>query len=76
VTRLLTVADVCDVLRCSRTYVYSLMQRGDLRVLKLGRLTRIPVDAVEEFIAQKVHDSTYDVCESWSNGGARETRRG
>lgn len=69
---LLTIRDVGERLQCSKAYVYVLLQRGELRALKLGRLTRIPVEAVEEFIAQKVESATYDVCERWAIGGERD----
>jgi excisionase family DNA binding protein len=69
--RLLTVDDVCNRLQCGRTYVYALLQKGTLRAVKLGRLTRIPLAELEEFIAHKVADAPYDVCERWSRGGDR-----
>jgi excisionase family DNA binding protein len=70
--QLLTVRQVCDRLQCSRTYAYGLLQRGQLRAVKLGRLTRIPLHTLEEFIAHKVADAQYDVCERWSLGGDRD----
>ena len=47
---LLDVKEVASVLGCGRTYVYGMIQRGELPVVKLGRLTRIPVRAVAEFV--------------------------
>ena len=49
---LLSVRDVCAALQCGRTFVYDLLQKGELRAIKLGRLTRIPRAALEEFIAR------------------------
>jgi excisionase family DNA binding protein len=49
---LLTIRDVCAVLQCGRTFVYDLLQKGELRAIKLGRLTRIPRAVLEEFIAR------------------------
>jgi excisionase family DNA binding protein len=40
-------------LSCGRTYVYELIKRGDLPVVKLGRLTRIPIEALEAFVARQ-----------------------
>jgi excisionase family DNA binding protein len=49
---LLSVSDVCVALRCGRTFVYDLLQKGELRAIKLGRLTRISRAVLEEFIAR------------------------
>jgi len=70
-SQLLTVRQVCDRLQCSRTYAYGLLQRGQLRAVKLGRLTRIPLLTLEEFIAHRMAEAQYDVCERWSPGGDR-----
>ncbi|MHB1502094.1 MAG: helix-turn-helix domain-containing protein [Candidatus Dormibacteria bacterium] len=47
---LLNVNEVASLLGCGRTYVYGMIQRGELPVVKLGRLTRIQVCALDEFI--------------------------
>jgi excisionase family DNA binding protein len=52
--RLLDVREVAVVLGCGRTYVYELIGSGALPVVKLGRLTRIPIGAVDEFISHKL----------------------
>ena len=49
---LLSVRDVCVALQCGRTFVYELLQKGELRAIKLGRLTRISRTVLEEFIAR------------------------
>ena len=49
---LLSVRDVCAALQCGRTFVYDLLQKGELRAIKLGRLTRISRSVLEEFIAR------------------------
>jgi excisionase family DNA binding protein len=41
-------------LSCGRTYVYELLKRGELPVVKLGRSTRIPVDALEAFVEERL----------------------
>src|SRR5437660_1081609 len=66
-SRLLTIRQVCDRLQCGRTYTYALMQQGALRAVKLGRLTRIPLSELEEFVAHRIADAPYDVCERWSS---------
>ena len=47
---LLNVNEVASLLGCGRTYVYGMIQRGELPVVKLGRLTRVPRPAVEEYV--------------------------
>ena len=47
---LLSVTDVCRVLQCGRTFVYELLRRGDLKAIKLGRLTRFSQEALAAFL--------------------------
>src|SRR5450432_741606 len=51
---LLTVPEVAFMLGCGRTLVYELIGSRQLPIVKIGRLTRVPVDAVDEFIAGRV----------------------
>jgi excisionase family DNA binding protein len=53
---LLTVQEVAAALRCGRTCVYELVGRGELPVIKLGRLTRIPAAALEAFVSRRIED--------------------
>ena len=53
--RLLDVRDVAKALRCGRTYVYELINRGELHAMKLDRLTRIQVSELERYIAEKAN---------------------
>ena len=47
---LLDVREAAAVLGCRRTFLYGMIQRGDLPVVKLGRLTRIPAAALDEYV--------------------------
>lgn len=47
---LLDVHEVGEALGCGKTYVYELIARGELRAVKLGRLTRIPAVTLAEFV--------------------------
>jgi excisionase family DNA binding protein len=52
-TRLLVdVRTAAAALGCGRSYVYDLINRGDLPAVKLGRLTRVPVDGLQEFVSR------------------------
>ena len=50
---LLNVNEVASLLGCGRTYVYGMIQRGELPVIKLGRLTRVQVRVLDEFIRNR-----------------------
>ena len=47
---MLTVDDVCSVLRIGRQATYNLVRCGRLRALHIGHSIRIPRDAVEFFL--------------------------
>ena len=55
--QLLTAAEVAEVLHIGRTRVYELIYAGQLQSIKIGRLRRVPVSAVEEFIRQMVGEA-------------------
>ena len=47
---LLTVRDAAQRLSCGRSLLYQLIAEGELETIKLGRLRRVPVDAVEALV--------------------------
>ena len=47
---LLTPVEAADQLAVSRTKVYELMAAGALRSIHIGRLRRVPVDALRDFV--------------------------
>ncbi len=55
---LLTVPEVAAELGCGRTLVYGLIGARQLPVVKIGRLTRIPAAAVDDFVSRRAADST------------------
>jgi excisionase family DNA binding protein len=52
--RVLKVRDVARHLDCDEATVYGLIRAGRLRVIKLGRVFRVPESAVQQFIAGNV----------------------
>ena len=64
---LLNVNEVASLLGCGRTYVYGMIQRGELPVIKLGRLTRFPASELEEFIRKQVFLQEGDLGSSGSD---------
>ncbi len=55
---LLTVPEVALMLGCGRTLVYELIGSRQLPVVKIGRLTRVPVAAVDAFVDSHVTNTT------------------
>ena len=53
VDQLLTVVEVAERLRLSRTAVYELVMSGRLASLKLGKSRRVSEAALHEFIARQ-----------------------
>ena len=51
---LLTAVEAAEQLAVSRTKIYELMAAGTLRSIHIGRLRRVPVDALREFIDRSV----------------------
>lgn len=48
----LTVAEVASAMRVSKMTVYRLVQSGDLPAVRFGRSYRVPIAAVEEYLAR------------------------
>src|SRR3984957_8959178 len=47
---LLTVSEAAERLGCGRTFVYELISAGELETVKLGRLRRVPVAALDALV--------------------------
>lgn len=55
--RLLTVDQVCDVLQISRWTVYRLIWANDLGSVQIGRCRRVPLDAIDSYLARLLGES-------------------
>lgn len=42
---------VAELLSCDRSGVYRLIRSGELRVVRIGKLVRIPASALDDFLA-------------------------
>lgn len=51
---LLSVEEAAAALSLGRSLVYQLVMRGEIRSIKVRRVRRIPVDALQEFIARQL----------------------
>lgn len=49
---LLTVEEVAERLGIGRTHAYGYVVRGDIASIKLGRCRRVPLAALEGFVAR------------------------
>ncbi len=47
---LLTVEEAAQRLRIGRTFMYALVQQGEIESVRIGRLRRIPSDALENYV--------------------------
>lgn len=54
---LLTVAEVAEALHIGRSKVFDLVIGGEIESVKIGKLRRIPVNAVHDYAARLVADS-------------------
>lgn len=55
---LLTVEEAAERLGIGRSFMYELIGDGRVRSLRVGRLRRIPVDALDEFVARTQESTT------------------
>ncbi|MDQ4033099.1 MAG: helix-turn-helix domain-containing protein [Actinomycetota bacterium] len=51
---LLTPMEAAEALCIGRTKVYDLIRNGDLISVKIGKLRRVPVDAVREYARRQL----------------------
>lgn len=51
---LLTVEETAEMLHIGRSKIFDLIRRGDLDSVKIGRLRRVPADAVGLFVGRLV----------------------
>lgn len=51
---LLTVEEVAQAMGLGRTFVYELVMRREIPSIKLGRKRRIPVSALNDFVARQL----------------------
>ena len=64
--RLLTVPEAARALGLGRSTVYELIGAGRLEVVHIGRAARVPVDALDSFVATLRHTDRRRKAERWS----------
>jgi excisionase family DNA binding protein len=55
---LLTAEEAAELLHIGRSKVYDLIRNGDLVSIKIGKLRRVPVDAVREYTHRQLAEAT------------------
>jgi len=51
---LLAPENAAQLLGCGRTHVYTLLRRGELKSIRVGRLRRIPRSEIEAYIMRQL----------------------
>lgn len=46
----LTLDESCEVLNCSRSKLYDLAKRGEIKILKMGRASRTTLKNLQEYV--------------------------
>jgi excisionase family DNA binding protein len=54
---LVTIGQAAELLSVGRSYLYAAIQRGELATVKLGRSRRVPVAALDDYVARKLEES-------------------
>jgi excisionase family DNA binding protein len=76
---LVSIDEAARLLACSRTTLKVLIRRGEIRALKVGRLTRIPRRLLEEYVAATAlvepPRTVVELPRSRAGGRARNVRR-
>lgn len=51
-TELLTIDELCELLKISPTAAYRLVSSGEINCFRIGRVWRIPLEFVNEYIKE------------------------
>jgi len=54
---LLTVEEAAQALSIGRTLLYELLMRREIFSVKVGRVRRVPVDALRSYVARRLADA-------------------
>ncbi len=47
---MVTIDELCEMLAIGRNTAYSLLKSGEIKAFKIGRIWKIPRDAVSEYV--------------------------
>jgi excisionase family DNA binding protein len=54
----LTVEEAAELLGCGRTTMYGLIKTGEIASIPIGRLRRVPVGAIHEYVKRLLANAT------------------
>jgi excisionase family DNA binding protein len=57
---LLTIDEAAEALACSRRSMYRLLAAGGITPIKIGSLTRIPVDAIHSYVQDQIRAANFE----------------
>jgi excisionase family DNA binding protein len=55
---MLTVEQAAETLRIGRTTMFALVRSGEVESVRIGRLRRVPADALDAYTARQLDQST------------------
>lgn len=55
---LLTIEQTSQTLSLGKTTIFGLIKAGELEAVKIGRATRVPLVAAEEFVSRRMRQAT------------------
>jgi len=73
---LMTVREVAQLLRISRSFAYELVARGELESVRLGRRVLVPTTSVHQLVAKATAESRPPTASYMRGTGARAGLRG
>ena len=50
---MVTIEELCEMLAIGRNTAYSLLKAGEIKAFKIGRIWKIPREAVSEYVLKK-----------------------
>ena len=63
--RLISIEELMKQLDIGKTTAYQLLSSGELRALKIGRVWKIPEDAVDHYVSEKIMKSERSDSNVW-----------
>ena len=55
--KLLTIEEMCDILQVGRNCAYELLQSGQIKAFRIGRIWKIPYENVKSFIFEMANQN-------------------
>lgn len=52
---IITIDELCEWLAIGRNAAYTLLNSGEIKAFKIGRIWKIPREAIAEYIKRKSH---------------------